>query len=100
VKLLSHDGDKGDYSALVRLSRGAILPRRRHVGVEEMWMVEGVALIGEVEIRNGEYVRADAGTEHPAIRSISGCTFLIRGNENDEILSDGKSVRPRGLEDR
>ena len=94
MKLLSHEGEKGDYTALVRLSRGATLPRRRHVGIEEMWMVEGVAMIGEVELRSGEYVRADGGSEHPAIRSVAGCTFFIRGNENDEMLPEGKSGRP------
>ncbi len=94
MKLLSHDVEKGDYSALVRLSAGGTLPRRRHVGIEEMWMVDGIAVLGEVEMKSGEYLRADAGSEHPAVRSIVGCTFFIRSNESDEILPDEKSGTP------
>jgi hypothetical protein len=87
VKLLSHDTERGEYTALIRLSKGSSLPPRRHVSTEEMWMIEGVALVGEIEMRAGEYSKGDAAAVHPKIVSTSGCTFLLRGNENDEILS-------------
>jgi anti-sigma factor ChrR (cupin superfamily) len=90
VKLLAHDADTGDFTAIVRLSKGSALPSRRHVSHEEMWMIEGVAIVGGIEMNAGEYSRSDPGAVHPKIVSTGGCTFLLRGNENDEILSEGK----------
>ena len=94
VKLLSHDAEGGEYTALIRLSKGSTLPPRRHVSTEEMWMIEGVAIVGEIEMKAGEYSKGDAGSVHPKVVSINGCTFLLRGNENDEILS-APSESPR-----
>jgi hypothetical protein len=86
VKLLYHNNKSGTYTALVRLAPGAQFPPRKHVQTEEMFMVSGSALVGEVEMRAGEYCRADEGSVHPPIRSVQGCSFLLSGSENDEML--------------
>ncbi len=85
VKLLYHDGRTGAYTALVRLAPGGVFPSRRHVALEEMFMVTGSAIVGPVEMRAGEYSRAEEGSVHPPIRSDGGCTFLVCGSENDEM---------------
>lgn len=87
MKLLYHNPENGgEYTAIVRLDPGAVLPHRRHVKPEEMWMVSGSAKVGDQEMRAGEYTRAEAGSHHPKICSPQGCVFLLRGFDDDEIL--------------
>jgi hypothetical protein len=90
VKLLTVDEATTSYTAVVRLSPGASLPARKHLREEEMWMLTGSAVIGLVEMNAGEYCRAEAGAAHPKITSSRGCTFLLRGNENDELLPESR----------
>lgn len=104
MKLLYHNPENGgEYTALVRLDAGAVLPHRRHVKPEEMWMVSGAAKVGDLEMRAGEYTRAEAGSHHPRITSAQGCVFLLRGFDDDEILDSnpptaGMLPDPSGLE--
>jgi anti-sigma factor ChrR (cupin superfamily) len=87
MKLLYHNPENGgEYTALVKLSEGAVLPHRRHVKPEEMWMISGSATCGDHDIRVGEYTRAEAGSHHPKLVSRQGCIFLLKGFDDDEIL--------------
>lgn len=87
MKLLYHNPDNGgEYTALVKLGEGAVLPQRRHVKAEEMWMIGGSAQVGDHTVRVGEYTRAEAGSLHPKISSSAGCVFLLKGFDDDEIL--------------
>jgi ChrR Cupin-like domain len=88
LKLLYHDNQTGSYTALVRLAPATVFPARRHVAAEEMFLVSGVATIGSVEMRSGEYMRATEGSGHPEIRTASGCVFLVSGSEHDEMLAE------------
>lgn len=100
MKLLYHNPENGgEYTALVRLDSGAVLPQRRHVKSEEMWVVSGGARVGGVEIRAGEYTRAEPGSVHPKIATASGCVFLLKGYDDDEILDSTPPVADLELDD-
>ncbi len=88
IKLLFRDARSGVYTALVRLGPGSSIGRRRHTAAEEMLLVSGIATIGHVEMRAGEYCRAEAETVHDRITTTTGCTFFLCGSEHDEFLDD------------
>lgn len=91
VKLLYHNNQTGQYTALVRLAPGSTFPSRRHAKLEEMYLVSGAAVAGTVDMRVGDYSRAEEGSIHPPIRSETGCTFLVSGSEHDEMLAEGSA---------
>ncbi len=89
LKLLYHNAQTGDYTALVRLMPGSTFPARKHLALEEMFLVTGSATIGALEMHAGEYTRAEPSSEHPEIRTATGCTFLVSGSEHDEMIVEG-----------
>jgi len=86
LKLLFRDPVVGGYTALVKLDAGAELPSHRHAADEEMYVVEGVAMVGEDEMCSGDYCRAAAGSVHGTIKSAVGCMLYLKGSEHDEVL--------------
>jgi len=88
MKVLFRDPRSGVLTALVRLAPGAEIPRRRHAAPEELYLVAGTAMVGEHEMRAGDYSRAESETTHERIRSEHGCTFFLCGSEHDELLDE------------
>lgn len=87
VKLLFRDPESGRYTALMRIAPGTSLPPRLHAGHEEMLVIAGTAMVGDSEIRVGEYCRAEPNSTHPSISTATGCTLFVSGSELDEVLS-------------
>jgi hypothetical protein len=87
VKTLRRDHRSGVYTSLLRLEPGAQLARHRHRTTGEMFIVEGAALIGDVEARAGYYCYAIAGAVHEPILSKEGCVMLLVGSESDEEIA-------------
>lgn len=87
VKTLRRDHRSGVYTSLLRLEPGAQLARHRHAASGEMFVVEGAALIGDVEARAGYYCYALAGSVHEPIQSKDGCILLLVGSEGDEEIA-------------
>jgi anti-sigma factor ChrR (cupin superfamily) len=73
---------------LVRMAPGAKIPKHRHASVEDILLVEGTLVIGDVTMRAGEYCHAEAGSVHARSHAPSGCTFLLIGSEKNEMLPD------------
>ena len=48
--------DEGGGAALVRIARGARFPAHDHPGGEEVYVVEGRAVVGGVTLRAGDYL--------------------------------------------
>lgn len=89
VKILFRDHAAGEFTALVRMISGAQIPRHRHASNEEIFVLEGEAVIGSQVIRAGEYCRSEAGSIHDAMVAAEGCVFFLRGSDRDEPLVDG-----------
>jgi quercetin dioxygenase-like cupin family protein len=73
---------------LVRMVAGAAIPKHRHAGAEDILLVDGTLVMGDVTMRSGEYCHAEPGSVHARAVSPSGCTFLLIGSEKNEILPD------------
>lgn len=86
VKLLHHDTQRGMKTALVRMEPGSALPPHRHADVEEVYLIDGDLLVGDVLMRAGDYCRGEAGTLHHDITTNGGCLFLSTFSERNQRL--------------
>ena len=86
VKTLRRDRGSGEYTSLLRLEPGAQLAKHRHRASGEMFVLEGSAVIGSVEVHAGYYAYAVPGAVHEAVQSREGCVMLVVGSDADEIL--------------
>ena len=85
-KLLYNDPDRSYSAKLVRLAPGTVYPSHRHVRVEELFVIEGDALISGVSMRAGDYCRAEPGTVHTDISTRNGVLFFGLSSDLDEPL--------------
>jgi quercetin dioxygenase-like cupin family protein len=88
VKVLRRELAGVVLHALVRLAPRAEIPRHKHATPEEILMLDGVLVMGDLTMRPGEYCHADVGSIHCAAHAPNGCTFLLIGSEKNEILLD------------
>jgi quercetin dioxygenase-like cupin family protein len=85
-KLLYRDADRGCSTKVVRLAPGTTYPSHRHGGVEELFVIEGDALVSGVMMRAGDYCRAEPGTMHTDISTSAGVLFFSMSSDRDEVL--------------
>jgi anti-sigma factor ChrR (cupin superfamily) len=87
VRPLAADRERGYRTSIVRMEPGAVYPSHRHAEVEETFLIEGDLTVNGVEMRPGDYCRAEAGTVHTAVSTRNGCVFLALTSERDELLT-------------
>lgn len=74
VRTLYRD-PSGSHTTLTRLAPGARLPRHRHVGVEQSYVLEGTLVDEDGACTAGNFVHRRAGSIHSAW-SPDGCVVL------------------------
>jgi quercetin dioxygenase-like cupin family protein len=89
AKILRRDTEVGSYSALVKMAPGTSLPRHRHAAPEQIYLLEGFAILADIETRAGDHLFAEPGSVHEELASPEGCTFLLMASEHDEMLAAG-----------
>jgi anti-sigma factor ChrR (cupin superfamily) len=85
-KLLATDTERGRVSMLVRLGPGVEYPPHRHLGVEELYLLEGELMIGDRKLYPGDYNRAEPGTIDRRVWSETGCTCVLLTSFHDVLL--------------
>jgi anti-sigma factor ChrR (cupin superfamily) len=85
-KLLATDREKNRVSMLVRLAPGTDYPPHRHVGVEELYMLQGELIVDDERFSPGDYRRGEAGAVDHRIWSETGCTCVLLTSFHDVIL--------------
>src|SRR5271155_3315337 len=85
-KVLFRDAAKGMVTVLVRMAPGTSGPRHRHAEVEESYVLEGDVTISGVEMKAGDYCRAEPGSVHIGISTRGGCQFITIASERNELL--------------
>ena len=68
--------ETGGRSSVVRLKKGARVPRHAHHGTEEVVVLEGVVTLGEVEMREGDYLFTAPGEEHDVVAVTDAIIFV------------------------
>jgi hypothetical protein len=86
TKVLFRDAANGMVTALVRMAPGARYPHHRHAEVEESYVLEGDVTISRVEMKPGDYCRAEPGSVHTGISTRGGCQSITIASERNELL--------------
>ncbi|HEX7231813.1 MAG TPA: cupin domain-containing protein [Candidatus Binatia bacterium] len=87
VKVLNTDAAGGRLTALVRLAPGSRYAAHRHLGSEEVLVLEGSCYCGGRLLRKGDYHRAEVGSIHVDMRTDEGSLMLISAPLQSEMLS-------------
>lgn len=77
IRPLHVDHANGRVTFLLRLEAGHSYPPHRHQSHEECFVLEGSVDVGDVHMQAGDYVFADAGSEHPEHVTREGCLLYF-----------------------
>lgn len=86
MKKLYVDPDTGIATSLVRMMPGTSLPAHKHIGVEQLFILEGDCQVAGQTLKSGDYHRAKAGSIHQSTSTVGGTLFLLIAPERYEIL--------------
>jgi len=87
VNILRRDEQSGDATALIRMQPGCGYPAHRHVGLEEVFIIQGGYRDSDGEHRVGEYFINDAGSAHHPVASQGvDCVMIAFAHGGIEIL--------------
>jgi len=86
VKQLYVDKATGIATSLVRMLPGTSLPVHKHLGVEQLLILEGDCVVAGQTLASGDYHRAATGTTHQSTYTEGGTLFLLIAPECYEVL--------------
>jgi DNA-binding NarL/FixJ family response regulator len=85
-KLLFVDERQQSATSLVRMQAGTHFPAHRHGGPEEVFMLGGDLVVEGQTMKPGDYCRAETDSIHRESYTESGCLFLLRASQHDEMI--------------
>ena len=85
-KLLATDTERNRVSMLVRLAPGTAYPPHCHAGIEELHLLHGELMIGDLKLSPGDYNRAEPGSIDHRVWSETGCTCVLVTSFHDTLL--------------
>jgi putative transcriptional regulator len=87
LNLLRRDKITGDATTLIRMQPGCGYPAHRHVGLEEVFILQGGYRDPGGEHRAGEFILNDAGSAHaPVALDGEDCIMLAVAHGGIELL--------------
>lgn len=78
TKVLKIDPAANRQVALYRLDAGALVPAHDHHQDEEWLVLQGEVMLGEHEVREGDFHFAHQGSRHPDLTTQNGALLLVR----------------------
>lgn len=90
-RVLNADRSANRLSVLVRMDPGATYMSHSHDIPEEMLVLEGDLMLGDLKLSAGDHHLAMAHTQHPVGSTISGClVHITRSLSDPEQVSQGQ----------
>ena len=86
AKPLFTDPRTHSVTSLVRMDPGVHYPPHRHAGAEEVFLLSGDLNLEGQSMKSGDYCHAETGSVHGESYTKSGCLFILRASEFDEVL--------------
>jgi anti-sigma factor ChrR (cupin superfamily) len=86
AKTLFVDQSRGIVTSVVRMLAGTALPPHKHLGDEQLYVLEGDCYIHDSKLGPGDFYHASAGSIHESTYTVGGTTFLLIAPANYEIL--------------
>ncbi|MEZ5977412.1 MAG: cupin domain-containing protein [Planctomycetota bacterium] len=88
TRRLAVDPSARQVTMLVEMQPGSSYPPHRHGGPEECFVLSGDLQVGDdLEMRTGDFQRAEKGSIHPVQSTRGGCLLLIVSSVDDELLA-------------
>lgn len=87
AKILNLDTERQRVTALVRMTPGSAYADHRHLGAEEVLVLEGSCYCGGRLLRPGDYHRAEVGSIHLDTRTDEGSLMLVTAPLQNERLA-------------
>ena len=84
-RCLFRNNDSGGRSSVVRLAAGARFPRHRHEGTEEVVVLAGRVIIGEVELAEGDYLFTEPGETHQ-VEALSDAVIFVSSQKATPVI--------------
>lgn len=96
VNVLRRDVETGDATVLIRMQSGCGYPAHRHIGMEEVFILQGGYRDATGEHRPGEYLINEASSAHHPI-AVDGedCIMIAFAHGGIELLTDTGTGRRR-----
>jgi quercetin dioxygenase-like cupin family protein len=77
MKVLAFDRDRNCVTVLFDVAPGTRFPEHHHAGAEECYVISGSLHTCGRHLRAGDFVHADAGTDHGELWTDEGCRVLL-----------------------
>ncbi len=88
IRILRRDEATGDATVLIRMRPGCAYPAHRHVGIEEVFILQGGYRDSRGRHRAGDYVLNEAGSAHgPVALPGEDCVMLAVAHGGIEIVN-------------
>lgn len=90
LHVLRRDERTGDSTVLIRMEPGCAYPAHRHVGLEEVLILQGGYSDREGEYRAGQYLVNEAGSAHrpTALDGPEDCILLAFAHGGIELQAE------------
>lgn len=75
----------GGGTNLLRMAQGAVFPRHRHIGREEVYVLEGRVKLGDVTLGPGDYLLVTPGEEHDGL-ALEAAVMLVVTDKGIEFV--------------
>jgi predicted ChrR family anti-sigma factor len=86
IKQLFADKERGTVTSLYRMMPGARVPRHKHLGIEECYVIEGDFHTSMGILGAGDYQCANTGSIHEPLYTVTGATLLIIASQGVELM--------------
>jgi quercetin dioxygenase-like cupin family protein len=80
-----HGGEEGGGTVLLEFAPGAEFPAHDHLSGEELFVVEGSAVVGSSHLAAGDYLWTPSGETH-GVSSEAGALLLVRTARGIRVL--------------
>ncbi|HKB11446.1 MAG TPA: cupin domain-containing protein [Vicinamibacterales bacterium] len=77
MKVLALNAASGYATLLLDVAPGTTFPSHHHDGAEECYVISGTLRTCGREMRAGDFLHADAGTDHGELTTDTGCRVLL-----------------------
>src|SRR5688572_13636420 len=85
MKVLALNRSAGYATLLLDIAPGTRFPAHRHTGAEECYVLSGSLYTFERRLSAGDFLHADAETDHGELRTDEGCRVLLVVPPDDYI---------------
>jgi anti-sigma factor ChrR (cupin superfamily) len=85
MRVLSVNADNGFATLLLDVAPGTRFPPHHHSAAEECYVLSGSLYTCDRRFGPGDFVHADAGTEHAELWTEEGCQVLLVGAAEEHL---------------